>query len=129
MMGGTSTITLRAFITICLLCVYVVYVPSHCSVVVDAPSSSTQPSPRFTGVKGIGIDERVEPSPTVRVYAYTPRGSFNPSSSLYADRITRALEWQAYRSEALNLKNLHSRLMHNQRRQLGRIIDASEKRG
>ncbi|GFE52747.1 hypothetical protein BaOVIS_001510 [Babesia ovis] len=57
---------------------------------------------------------RVEPYPAVRVYAYTPRNAFNPSTSSYSDRITRALEAQAYRSEALDLKNMHSRLLQVQ---------------
>lgn len=82
---------------------------------------------RFSAVSGIGVDERVEPHPRFRVYAYNRHGTFNPSSELYSERVTRGLESSAYRSEALGLKNRYSHLLQSQHRQLGRIIDAVEK--
>ncbi|CDR96315.1 membrane protein, putative [Babesia bigemina] len=67
--------TLLATLTFHLFCASVL-IPS--SVATSVPLSTTSPAVRFMGVGGIGVDE---PYPDVRVFAYTPRGSFNPSSA------------------------------------------------
>eukprot|EP00371_Babesia_bovis_P002571 XP_001611218.1 membrane protein [Babesia bovis T2Bo] len=124
---------MSTLISTLFVCVCVVYVPLLFCAVDGATLSAIPLSPRFTESRGIGVDERVEPYPTIRVYAYTPRGTFNPSSPSYSKRLTRVLESEAYRSGSLGIKGLHSRLLQLQ---VGYycvmyhvVLDASEKHG
>ncbi|GIX62052.1 uncharacterized protein BcabD6B2_14870 [Babesia caballi] len=69
-----------------------------------ASSPPLQPDPRFTSASRWGVDERVEPYPAVRVYAYTPSGSFNPSTSSHFDSKTDIRNCYSYRPRAPSLQ-------------------------